>query len=311
MVIKTKFKRSINYETIYLEELQNLIKNRQPVSEFKFLETNKDDLAELVYTSGTTGDPKGVMTSHYNLVSNMLAVVKKINVNKKDCLLSVLPLSHLFEQTAGMLTPLSVGARIVYLATIKPSAIFKALKNEPITIFICVPRLLQGFKKGIQDKFSVGAKKYIYAGLSFISKFAKEGAKKKVWFLIHSKFNRHFRFFVSGGSYLDPDTEKFWEEIGFKIVQGYGLSECSPILTVNQENSRRISSIGRPLDNVELKINQDKELMARGPNVFSGYYQNEEKTKEAFTGDWFLTGDIAEADDDGFYYIKSRKKDMM
>jgi long-chain acyl-CoA synthetase len=309
IVIKTKYKRSINYETIYLEELQNIIKNRQLTKELA--SCNKNDLAELVYTSGTTGDPKGVMISHHNLVSNMTAVVKKINVNRNDCLLSVLPLSHLFEQTAGMLTPLSVGARVVYLATIKPSEIFKALKQEPITIFLCVPRLLQGFKKGIQDKFGHGAKKYIYKILSFVSSFAKDENKKKIWFLVHSKFNKHFRFFVSGGSYLDPDTEKFWEGIGFKIVQGYGLSECSPILTVNQENARRISSIGRPLDNVELKINQDKELMARGPNIFKGYYQNEEKTREAFDDDWFLTGDIAEIDSDGFYYIKSRKKDMI
>ncbi len=217
-VIKTKFKASLNYETAYLEELRTLIENEKFKS--KLPEINKNDLVELVYTSGTTGDPKGVMISHYNLVSNMTAVVKKINVNNKDCLLSVLPLSHLFEQTAGMLTPLSVGAKIVYLATIKPSAIFQILKNEPITIFLCVPRLLQGFKKGILDKFSIGVKKYLYIILSALAKFAKEENKKKIWFLIHFKFNKKFRFFVSGGSYLDPSTEKFWEGLGFKIVQG-------------------------------------------------------------------------------------------
>lgn len=308
-VIKTKYKNDLELPSFYIENLQSAIQNQETIQSLP--ESKEEDLVELVFTSGTTGDPKGVMISHRNLVSNMQAVVKKINVSKNDCLLSVLPLSHLFEQTAGMLTPLSVGARVVYLSTIKPSAIFTALKNEPITIFLCVPRLLQGFKKGISNKFKTGAKRVLWNLLWRISSPLKEKAKKKVWFLIHSKFNNKFRFFVSGGSYLDPDTEKFWRSLGFKIVQGYGLTECSPILTVNSENASRLSSIGQALDNVELKLNPDKELLARGPNVFSGYYKNQEKTAEAFQDDWFLTGDIAEKDEDDFYYIKSRKKDMI
>ena len=308
LAIKTKYKESLPAKTIYLEDLLFSVESSPATG--RLPAPGPSELAELVYTSGTTGDPKGVMITHRNLMSNVEAVIRRIDVNEGDCMLSVLPLSHLFEQTGGMLAPLAVGAAVVYLSTIKPSAIFRTLKNEPITIFLCVPRLLYSFKNGIKRKFS-GPKTILFGLLYGLAKSRRQPARKKLFFIVHRSFNKRFRFFVSGGSYLDPDTENFWETLGFRIVQGYGLSECSPILAVNSENERRPGSIGRALDNVKLKLSAEGEILARGPNVFSGYYRDEEKTKQAFENGWFLTGDIALRDRDGFYYIKSRKKDII
>lgn len=309
LVVKTRFKQSSGTDEIIIEDVEYL--SRDKIELNRSGKVDENEMVELVYTSGTTGDPKGVIITHRNLMSNVEAVIRRIKVDENDKMLSVLPLSHLFEQTGGMLAPLSVGASVVYISTLKPSAIFKALKEENITIFILVPRILQGIKRKIRSRMETAPAKYIFKILRWLGKDMDDNKKKKLWFFVHRLFGKHLRFFVSGGSSLDKDTEDFWEELGFRIVQGYGLTECSPILTTNKIDERVRGSIGKPIDNVELKLSEDNEILARGPNIFSGYYRNTEKTKETFSNDWFLTGDIGEKDKEGNYFIKGRKKDMI
>lgn len=308
LAIKSKRRPGLAVSGIFLEDLAFLTKGQPRVTDYA--PAHKDDLVELVYTSGTTGDPKGVMITHENLLSNIEAVIRHIDVNARDQMISVLPLSHLFEQTCNMLAELYIGASIVYLETLKPSLIFRALAEERITLFIAVPRLLQGFKNAIREKFDTPAKRPVLAALFYLAD-RLPGRRKMIFFFIHKKFGKNFRFFVSGGASLDRDTESFWNRLGFTVVQGYGLTECSPILTANQEKKLKPGSVGLPLDNVELALNEEKEIIARGPNIFKGYYRDEAKTAAAFRAGWFLTGDIGYRDPDGFYYVKGRKKDVI
>ena len=306
---KTKQKSELGVDAIYFEDLVHDLKNCEEIETVSSPDEN--DMVELVYTSGTTGDPKGVIITHKNLVSNFEAGRRRIDLSENDRMLSVLPLSHLFEQTGDMLAPISAGAMICYLSVIKPSAIFAALKEEDITIFVMVPRLLQGIKRKIREKFHSPLKGKLFFVLSAASKKLPPAARKALWFFVHKKFGKSFRFFVSGGSALDSDTADFWEMLGFDVSEGYGLTECSPILTIKEPGSIVKKSVGKALDNVDLKIGSDGEILAKGSNVFSGYYHNEEKTKEVFADGWFLTGDIGEIDADGNLFIKGRKKDVI
>jgi long-chain acyl-CoA synthetase len=308
LAVRTRFRPALPGDAVIWEEIRDELVRVGKVG--RVCTARPAQTAELVYTSGTTGTPKGVMISHHNLLSNITAVARRIHVGEQDRFLSVLPLSHLFEQTGGFLAPLYRGGAIVYLNTIKPSAILNALKKEPVTIMTVVPRLLFGLQTSIQQRFS-GVWAVVLRTLGAAADRLNPPARKKLFFFIHRKVNPHFRFFVCGGAWLDPETEIFWDRLGFTIIQGYGLTECSPILTANAEADRRIGSIGTPLDNVELTLARDQELLAKGPNVFAGYYQDPEKTAAAFREGWFLTGDIGARDRDGFFYIKGRKKDLI
>lgn len=304
LIVKTKFKPSLKFKakTIYIEDLEFILEDEKEMAKHN---AKENELIELVYTSGTTGKPKGVMLSHKNIVSNIVSVTEHTSVTANDQFLSMIPLSHMFEQTAGMMTPLYSGASIIYISSLKPTSIFSALKEENITIIITVPRLLQSLKFGIKRK--IGKLLSILMNLAERMPFEK---RKSLFSSIHKKFGKNFRFFVSGGAALDEDTENFWNLLGFKVIQGYGLTECSPILTANKEKRIRKQSVGIPVKGVKIKLLDDNEVIAKGPNIFSGYYHDKQKTKEAFRDKWFLTGDIGMIED-GFLFIKGRKKDVI
>jgi long-chain acyl-CoA synthetase len=270
---------------------------------------SENDLLEIVYTSGTTADPKGVMLTHKNLLANITAVKKTVNITSEQTFLSVLPLSHLFEQNPGFLAPLSIGCTIIYLQGIRPNLIFKTLKEERVTNIILVPRLLKLFADGIK-------REYESKGLtSMLNRFlAFEGStemKKILFFPVHKKFGFHFQFFISGGAPLAEELDQFWTQMGFSILQGYGLTETSPVLTVNALEKKKDGSVGFALPGVDLKIQQGGEIYAKGDNITSGYYHKEKETRALFDDGWMRTGDIGEIDEDGFLYLKGRAKDMI
>ncbi len=311
------------------------------------LQANASDTAELIYTSGTTGDPKGVILTHKNLISNMEQINQHVPVvNEKWNFLSVLPLSHTFEQMAGFLTPLYRGGTIVYMRTLKPSAIMEALAEEDIYAFPIVPRLLQALKMSIEKELARKHLSGVFHKLLTwqLTKHSHNIVRRAKWFPpIHRMFGKHFQFFISGGAALPKDTAEFWMGMGFRVIEGYGITECSPVLTANTFETQIIGSTGKPLPGVEIKINakntppysspskgEDRtvmsppyeggdvrggfegEILAKGPNVFPGYYQNEEATKKTFTNDgFFKTGDNGYFDAQGNLYIKGRQKEMI
>ena len=269
-------------------------------------------LAQLVYTSGTTGNPKGVMLTHGNLTANLLQVNNHIPVVSLDyAFLSVLPLSHMFEQMGGLLVPLSRGASIVHLQTIKPSALMEAFHEEDIRAVVLVPRLLQMLKSSIEWKMATHRLDRLFARLLATAAGLPAPLRRALFFPIHRSFGRNFTLFVSGGAPLDADLARFWGGMGFRVLEGYGLTECSPVLTASTFDRQVPGSVGLPLPGIEIRLEKG-EVQARGPNIFGGYFENPTATADAFTPDgWFRTGDLGELDPDGWLKIKGRSKELI
>lgn len=297
-------------ETLTVEDVHEILPRCTPL---KVIESSTgEDTVELVYTSGTTGSPKGVVLTHRNLLSNLIQVTTHIPVVGPDFVfLSLLPLSHMFEQTGGFLVPLYRGASIVYLRTLKPKAIVDAFKEEEIHAVICVPRLLQLLKATIEREVEGTGLGPVFARLIRFSGHLPLVVRKLLFFPVRLKFGRKFVFFISGGAPLAPELFHFWSALAFRVVEGYGLTECSPVVCANTFEHQVEGAVGRPLPGVEIRL-ENEEILVKGENVFSRYYRNETATAQTFTGDgWFRTGDLGRIDGEGNLRILGRRKEII
>jgi long-chain acyl-CoA synthetase len=312
LVIQSRFKLEplSGRSSVFIEDLEFLLEPLAPGNELAT--PTADTTAELIYTSGTTGAPKGVILTHRNLIANLHQVNTHLPVVRSDfTFLSLLPLSHMFEQMAGFFIPLYHGAAIVYLRTLKPSAIMTALAAEDIRAIIAVPRLLRLLKGSIETEFASHHLAGLLRRLLIWGEGLPRAGRNFFFFPVQRKFGRHFTLFVSGGAPLDPELFRFWNAMGFIVVEGYGLSECSPVLTANTLQRQVSGSVGTVLPGVELKI-VEGEILVRGDNVFPGYEQNPAATAAAFDAEgWFRTGDLGEVDQDGWLRIKGRSKELI
>jgi long-chain acyl-CoA synthetase len=312
VVIQSRFKpeRLTGEGSLLLEDLQFLLENMPPIEEIHY--PAPGDMAQLIYTSGTTGNPKGVILTHKNLISNMTQINRQVPIiTSHFAFLSLLPLSHMFEQMGGFFTPLYRGASVIYPRTLKPSAIMEALSEEDIYVIMSVPRLMQLLRTSIQRELAEKHLDKVAGSLARFGSRLHKGGRRLLFFPVQRKFGRNFTVFVSGGAPLEPEVFNFWNNMGFTVLEGYGLTECSPVLCVNTMEKQLPGAVGPPLPGVRLKI-EDKELLAKGDNVFPGYYRNDEATRDAFTEDgFFRTGDIAEFGSDGWVYIKGREKELI
>lgn len=313
VIIESRFKpeRLTGTATSFLlEDLQFFFEGVDPIGEIAIVAP--EDTAQLIYTSGTTGNPKGVILSHKNLIANLTQIDRQVPIITSEFgFLSLLPLSHMFELTGGFLTPLFNGATIVYLRTLKPSAIMRALGEEKIFVIMSVPRLMQLLKTTIERELE---EKHLMGVFLFLARFAArlpKGIRRALFFPVQNKFGSAFTVFVSGGAPLSPEVFHFWDAMGFTVLEGYGLTECSPVLSVNTMERQVAGSVGPPLPGVTVKV-EGNEILARGDNVFSGYYENEPASRDAFTKDgWFRTGDLGEIAPDGRLIIKGREKELI
>ncbi len=280
-------------------------------------------LASLIFTSGTTGRPKGVMLSHRNLTSMVSMLSSVFDMTTKDGVLSVLPLHHTFEFSTGFLTPLSRGAQITYLPELTGDALARAIKNGHVTGMVGVPALWELLHRRIKNK--------LYERSDWIGKTADAMIKANTWlrdntplnlgpiafYPIHEGLGGRIRYFISGGSALSEAIQKDFQGLGFTILEGYGLTEASPVLTVTRPENRMLTgSVGRPLPGVEVKIAEPDssgvgEVIARGPNVMLGYYADENATRDALVERWLYTGDLGKLDDDGNLFLVGRSKEII
>ena len=271
---------------------------------------DSNDLAELVFTSGTTGQPKGVMLSHWNIASDATAAVSVVNIQKDDRALSILPLSHMLELTIEVAL-LYTGASVVYARTLSPDTLLKLLASQGVTCMVLVPQALQLFLNGIERQVRQLKKEKQWETLHRIAEQLPFRFRRVLFRQVHKRFGGHFRFFVSGGAYLPPKLQKRWEDMGFRVMQGYGATECSPVVSVTPYHEHILGSIGKPLPGIEVRIAEDGELLVKGPNVALGYWKNPEATAAAFQDGWYHTGDLGSIDKKGNLYLIGRKKNLI
>jgi len=277
-VFQDKHIASSRVKTFYFDELAKYIENFSP--EPHSLEAAPNDILEIVYTSGTTGDPKGVVLTHGNIGAAVNSSIRNIPLKLRMRILNLLPLSHVLGHIQGLLLLLNFGHEIFYIDTIQPSKVISLIRNKRINGAVLVPGLMAAMRRDLEGK-----------------SYARE-------------LGLQFRLIGVGGASLDNELENWWRKKFVRVVQGYGLTEASGMLTVNSLLNPKAGSVGKPADIVELKINLRGEILVKGPNVSSGYYKNEKKTKEVFFGKWLKTGDLGEMKKD-YLFIRGREKDVI
>lgn len=253
------------------------------------------DLVEIIYTSGTTGEPKGVMLTHRNLLANLEAVLTAVPLTPDDHVLTPLPLFHVFGQMTGLLCPLRAGCAVTFLAAPTSRALRDALAHSPATHLVAVPEVLQTMMDRLE------------ARLGRIPGWIRPLLRSR----IRRRISPTLRTIVCGGAPLDPLLEEKWWDLGFEVLQGYGLTETSPVISTNSTKAHRVGSVGKPLRGVEIRISAEGEVLVHGENVMQGYFRNSEQSSAAFVDGWLKTGDGGQLDKDGYLFVFGRRKYMI
>jgi len=284
-----------------------------------------DVLASLIFTSGTTGTPKGVMLTHKNLTSMVSKLSSLFTLYKHDKLLSVLPLHHTLEFSAGFLMPLMHGASVDYLEELEADSLARALEDQGVTGMVGVPALFQLLERKIYKNVSDAGVlvEKAFDSIVDLNRALRDklpwdvGAGKLLFYPVHRKLGGRMRLLITGGSALPPDTLKAFRGLGFNLYEGYGMTESSPVLTVTRPGDKIIAgSVGRALPGIDVRIDQPDaggigEVIAKGPNVMTGYFENPDATAKTLQNGWLHTGDLGRIDEDGNLFIVGRKKEMI
>jgi long-chain acyl-CoA synthetase len=270
----------------------------------------KDQTAEIIFTSGATAEPKGVIITHRNVLANIVPVEREVQKYLKYAgpfspirFLNLLPLSHMFGQAMATFIPPMLAGQVVFIRGYDPSEILRQIHMRRISVLVCVPQILEILREYLQHRFPDLRSAKADASHWLIRWWRYRG--------VHRLFGWKFWSFIVGAAPLPPDLEAFFSRLGFLVIQGYGLTETAPIVTLNHPFHAKKGTVGKPIGGVAVKIAEDGEVLVRGDNVTSGYYQRPDDTEHAFEGGWFHTGDIGQLNENGELKILGRKKEMI
>ena len=299
---------ALGLPAILFEDLERLIYDR-PAAEPASL--GGDDLAEIMFTSGTTGDAKGVLLTHGNLMANLYSVQQVIPGDASFRMLSLLPLSHMFEQMGSLFAGLGCGASITFVTSRQPAILLKTMQERRINMMLLVPQALDLFMKSIEREVANRGKEHAWQLLMKLARRLPVALRRLLFRQVHARFGGHLRIVVSGGAALDQALGEKWHLLGVSVLQGYGATEASPVISCHSLTEARFDSVGRPVPGVDVRIADSGEIQVRGANITRGYWQAPEQTAAAFDGDWYRTGDIGFIDDAGHLHIRGRVKEMI
>ena len=301
------------------EQIGNIVKillvdeislpNNYIAKQEEFENDSDEDIAIIVYTSGTTGNPKGVMITYENIRANMDGITAANLVNDTDSILAMLPYHHIMPLCFTLILPMYLGVPVILLTEISSASLLKTLQENVVTVILGVPRVWEMLDKAIMTKINESSlARFMF---KMASKINSMSIRKMLFSKVHKQFGGHVRLMVSGGAKIDKNILEDFRTMGFRAIQGYGMTETAPIITFNVPGRERSDSAGEVIKDVEVKIADDGEILVKGKNVMKGYYNNEQATKEAFDKDgWFRTGDLGKFEGK-YLIIIGRKKEMI
>lgn len=279
-----------------------------------------DGTAMIVYTSGTMGRPKGVVTRFSALLFQVTAIQDRFHLTSEDRFLSILPLNHLLELTVVLLSALHTGGSVIYASSLFPADILRTMRNDRVTIIVGVPIFFRALRNNVVGRFASQALlvRSLFRAALWIARYLPvRRARRLLFFPLYWHLGGSLRFFASGGAYLEPSVARFFERLGIPLLQGYGLTETGPVISVNGLGMNRAGSVGKPLPGVDVRIDRahgggDGEILTRGRHVMAGYYRAPGLADSAVDeAGWFRTGDIGELDADGYLYVTGRRKNVI
>jgi long-chain acyl-CoA synthetase len=273
-------------------------------------QADPDALAEIVFTSGSTGEPKGVMLSHRNIVSNTTSLRGVVPLGPETRILSILPLSHMYGMNPGFLAPLLAGAMIVYPTSLQPSVLARTFREQRVTMLLAVPQVLKLLDNAIQRRVDSSGHHDLFEKMHALGRHLPMPLRRLLFWPVLNQMGG-LSIVALGGAPLSPVLAQRWQEIGVVALQGYGATETSPVISMTRLEANRIGTVGQPIPGVEVRIAQDGEVIVSGPNVFLGYYEKPEATQQVLRDGWYHTGDLGTLDEDRFLTLHGRKKDML
>jgi long-chain acyl-CoA synthetase len=291
--------------------VESLVDRAQAAQPLPRPTVDPDALAEIVFTSGTTGDPKGVMLSHRNIASNASSLAGVVPLGPETRLLSILPLSHMYGLNPGLLAPLIAGASVVYPTSLQAPVLARTFRERKVTMLLAVPQIVKQLNNAVERRVDAAGKRASFERLHAIARHLPLPLRRLIFRPVLSRFGGGLRYLAVGAAAMNPVVARRWEEMGVTSLQGYGATETSPVVAFTRIERNRVGTVGEPIPGVEVRIESGGEILVRGPNVFKGYWQRPDATAAVLEDGWYHTGDHGTLDAEGFLTLQGREKDML
>ena len=291
-----------------IESLVDMARSAKPLPH---PDVDPDALAEIVFTSGTTGDPKGVMLTHRNVATNAATLASVVPLGPETRLLSILPLSHMYGLNPGFLAPLTAGASVVYPTSLQPPVLARTFRERRVTMLLAVPQVVKLLNNAIERRVDADGRRATFERLHTVARHLPMWARRLLFRPVLSRLGGALEYLAVGGAAMNPNIARRWQEMGVVSLQGYGATETSPVVAFTRVEHNRIGTVGEVIPGVDVRIAPDGEILVHGPNVFKGYWERPEATAAVLEDGWYHTGDHGILDKDGFLTLQGRKKDML